>query len=35
MGQYDGVDLVSSLEISEVDKAKILLGNAQRLLKMD
>ena len=35
MGQYDGVDLVSSLDIPEGDKAKILLGNARRLLKMD
>lgn len=34
MGQYDGVDLVSSLDIAEADKAKILAGNARRLLNM-
>jgi aminocarboxymuconate-semialdehyde decarboxylase len=32
MGQYDGVDLVSSLPIGEAEKAKILGGNARRLL---
>jgi aminocarboxymuconate-semialdehyde decarboxylase len=32
MGQYDTVDLIASLSIAEADKAKILAGNAQRLL---
>jgi aminocarboxymuconate-semialdehyde decarboxylase len=32
MGQYDCVDLVSSLLISEAEKAKILGGNARALL---
>ena len=32
MGQYDGVDLISSLPIGETEKAKILGGNARRLL---
>jgi aminocarboxymuconate-semialdehyde decarboxylase len=32
MGQYDSVDLIGSLSIPEADKAKILAGNAQRLL---
>jgi aminocarboxymuconate-semialdehyde decarboxylase len=32
MGQYDTVDLIASLSIPEPDKAKILAGNAARLL---
>jgi aminocarboxymuconate-semialdehyde decarboxylase len=32
MGQYDGVELVSSLPIGEAEKAMILGGNARRLL---
>ena len=32
MGQYDTVDLISSLSIGEAEKAKILGGNARRLL---
>ena len=32
MGQYDSVDLISSLTIGETEKVKILGGNARRLL---
>ena len=32
MGQYDTVDLIASLSIGEAEKAKILGGNARRLL---
>jgi aminocarboxymuconate-semialdehyde decarboxylase len=32
MGQYDSVEVISSLSIGEAEKAKILGGNARRLL---
>jgi aminocarboxymuconate-semialdehyde decarboxylase len=35
MGQYDSVELISSLSIGEAEKAKILGGNARRLLGID
>jgi aminocarboxymuconate-semialdehyde decarboxylase len=32
MGQYDSVELISSLSIGDAEKAKVLAGNARRLL---
>ena len=34
MGQYDGVDLVNSLSISDTEKRQVLVDNARKMLKL-